>query len=419
MTRAILVVASLVLFMSQTVADAAGREILADHAMVATSHKKAVAVGIDILKKGGNAVDAAIAMNAVMGVVEPMSNGVGGDLYAIVWDAKTQKMYGLNASGRSPYAATIDYFEKHNLKEIPKYGPLSWSVPGAVDGWDQLRKRFGTMTWPQLLGPAIECAEQGVEVPETIGGFWHLAEPTLRSHPDAAKTFLVNGKAPRVGDVFVNTYIAKTLRTIAEGGRDAYYKGPIARQIVDFSNANGGLFSRRDFEETASTWVEPVSTTYRGKRVWEIPPPGQGIATLQMLNLIEPFDVRAMGPGSADWLQLFIETKRLAYADRARYYTDPDFARVPVSQLISKEYAQSRHGLIDLRHAAPHFPPGDVALGGDTIYLCVVDKDRNCVSLIQSNYNGFGSGLVPGDLGFALQNRGTLFALDRNHTNHL
>ena len=419
MTRAILLVASLVLLTPHHNVLAAGKEVLADHAMVATSHKKAVAVGIDILKRGGNAVDAAIAMNAVMGVVEPMSNGVGGDLYAIVWDAKSQKMYGLNASGRSPYAATIDYFEKHNLKEIPKSGPLSWSVPGTVDGWDQLRIKFGTMPFSQLLAPAIECAEQGVEVPETIGGFWRLAEPTLRRHPDAAKTFLVNGKAPRVGDVFVNKYVAKTLRTIAEGGRDAYYKGRIAKEIVDFSNANGGLFALRDFEDTASTWVQPVSTTYRGRRVWEIPPPGQGISVLQMLNLIEPFDVRAMGPGSADWLQLFIETKRLAYADRARYYTDPTFAKVPVAELISKEYAQARHGLIDLKHAAPHVPPGEVALGGDTIYLCVVDKDRNCVSLIQSNYNGFGSGLVPGDLGFALQNRGTLFALDPNHANHL
>ena len=398
---------------------AGAADVVAEHGMVATSHKRAVAIGVEILKRGGNAVDAAIATNAAMGVVEPMSCGVGGDLYAIVWDAKTKKLYGLNASGRSPYAATIEYFEKQGLTEIPTIGPLSWSVPGAVDGWDQLRMKFGTMGWDQLLGPAIECAEQGVEVPQTIGGFWKAAEPKLSKHPDAAKTFLPGGRAPHVGEVFKNPYIGKTYREIVSGGRDAYYKGRIAKEIVEFSQKNGGLFAMRDFEEHTSTWVDPVSTTYRGVRVWEIPPPGQGIATLQMLNLIEPFDVRAMGPGSADWLQLFVEAKRLVYADRAKYYTDPTFAKVPVERLISKEYASARNGMIDLHHAAPSVPPGEVALGGDTIYLTVVDKDRNCVSLIQSNYMGFGSGLVPGDLGFALQDRGTLFALDRTHANHL
>ena len=387
--------------------------------MVATSHKRAVAIGVEILKRGGNAVDAAIAMNAAMGVVEPMSCGAGGDLYAIVWDAKTQKMYGLNASGRSPYGASIEYFEKRGMTEIPVFGPLSWSVPGAVDGWDQLRTRFGTMGWEELLSPAIECAEKGVEVPPTIGGFFQAAQATLSKHPDAAKTFLKDGRAPHAGDVFVNPYIAATYREIVKGGRDAFYKGRIAKEIVEFSEKNGGLFSMRDFADHTSTWVDPVSTTYRGNRVWEIPPPGQGISVLQMLNLMEHFDVKAMGAGSADWLQLFIESKRLAYADRAKYYTDPVFAKVPVKELISKEYAEKRQGLIDLKKAAGSVPPGEVALGGDTIYLCVVDKDRNCVSLIQSNYNGFGSGLVPGDLGFALQDRGTLFALDPKHANHL
>ncbi len=408
-----------VLLMTSTQSFAAGKEVLAEHGMVATSHKKAVAIGVEILKRGGNAVDAAIAMNAAMGVVEPMSCGAGGDLYAIVWDAKTKKLYGLNASGRSPYGASIEYFEKHGLKEIPTSGPLSWSVPGAVDGWDQLRMKFGTLGWAELLGPAIECAEKGVEVPETIGGFFQAAQPILKRHPDAAKTFLKDGHAPHAGDVFVNPYIAKTYREIVRGGRDAYYKGRIAKEIVEFSEKNGGLFELRDFADHSSTWAEPVSTTYRGVRVWEIPPPGQGISVLQMLNLIEPFDVKAMGAGSADWLQLFIEAKRLAYADRAKYYTDPEFAKVPVAELISKHYADRRQSNIDLKKAAEHVPPGEVALGGDTIYLCVVDKDRNCVSLIQSNYNGFGSGMVPGDLGFALQNRGTLFALDRAHANHL
>ncbi|MDB5320970.1 MAG: ggt [Phycisphaerales bacterium] len=410
---------SAILLMTSTHSFAAGKEVLAERGMVATSHKKAVAIGVEILRRGGNAIDAAIATNAAMGVVEPMSCGVGGDLYAIVWDAKTKKLYGLNASGRSPYAATIDYFTQHGLKEIPASGPLSWSVPGAVDGWDQLRQKFGTMGWDELLAPAIECAEKGVEVPPTIGGFFQAAEPVLQRHPDAAKTYLKDGRAPHAGDVFVNPFIAKTYREIVRGGRDAYYKGRIAKEIVDFSQKNGGLFALRDFQDHTSTWVDPVSTTYRGARVWEIPPPGQGISVLQMLNLIEPFDVKSMGAGSADWLQLFIESKRLAYADRAKYYTDPEFAKVPVAQLISKAYAQSRRPTIDLKKAADHVPPGEVALAGDTIYLCVVDKDRNCVSLIQSNYNGFGSGLVPGDLGFALQNRGTLFALDPHHANHL
>src|SRR4051812_32847920 len=395
--------------------------VAAAHGMVATTHKSAVAIGVEILRKGGNAVDAAIATNAAMGVLEPMSCGPGGDLYAIVWDAKTKKLYGLNASGRSPYAANIDYFQKKGLKEIPTSGPLSWSVPGAVDGWDQLRQRFGTMGWDQLLGPAIETAENGAEVPETIGGFFETAaKPVLNKHPDSAKTYMKpDGSAYHKGDVFKNPRLAATYREIVHGGRDAYYKGRIAKEIVEFSEKNGGLFSLKDFEDHSSTWVDPVSTTYRGVRVWEIPPPGQGISVLQMLNLIEPFDVKSMGAGSADWFHLFVEAKRRAYADRATYYTDPTFAKVPVQHLISKEYAQSRLPKIDMAKATPAVPPGEVALGGDTIYLCVVDKDRNCVSLIQSNYNGFGSGLVPGDLGFALQNRGCLFALDPKHANRL
>lgn len=404
--------------MTQSAIAAIGQESMAEHGMVATTHKRAVAIGVEILKRGGNAVDAAIATNAAMGVAEPMSCGLGGDLYAIVWDAKSRKLYGLNASGRSPYAASIDYFQKQGLKEIPTSGPLSWSIPGAMDGWDQLRQKFGTMGWQELLGPAIDIAEQGVEVPETIGGYFQAAEKTLRRHPDAEKTFLNGDRAFHAGDVFKNPRLAATYREIVRGGRDAYYKGRIAAEIIDFSQKNGGLFSVRDFGDHTSTWVEPVSTTYRGVRVWEIPPPGQGISVLQMLNLIEPFDVKAMGAGSADWFHLFVEAKRLAYADRAKYYTDPDFAKVPVERLISKEYAATRPR-VDMTKAATSVPPGEVALGGDTIYLCVVDKDRNCVSLIQSNYNGFGSGLVPGDLGFALQNRGCLFSLDPAHANHL
>ncbi|MFI5379968.1 MAG: gamma-glutamyltransferase [Tepidisphaerales bacterium] len=395
-------------------------ETIAREGMVATSHPQAVQVGIDILKRGGNAIDAAIATNAAMGVVEPMSCGMGGDLYAIVYDAKTRKIYGLNASGRSPYGASIEFFKQKNLDFIPTSGPLSWSVPGCVDGWDQLRQRFGTMDWKQLLSPAAELAEKGFDVAPTIGGFWKAAEPLLQRHPETRRAFLnAQGRAPRAGERMTNADLARSLRLVIAGGRDAYYKGSIARDIVAYSQAQGGLFSARDFEDHASTWVQPVSADYRGYQVWEIPPPGQGISVLQMLNVLEGYDLRALGANSADYLHLLIEAKRLAYADRARYYADPEFTKVPVERLISKDYAAARRKLIQPDRAAPSMPPGEIALGGDTIYLCVVDKDRNCVSLIQSNYNGFGSGLVPANVGFVLQNRGTLFALDPSHANAL
>jgi gamma-glutamyltranspeptidase/glutathione hydrolase len=399
----------------------AGRSVvIAPHGMVATSQPLAAQAGLDILKKGGNAIDAAIATNAAMGLMEPMSCGIGGDLYAIVWDAKTKKVYGLNASGRSPYKATREYFTEKGLQEIPYRGPLSWSVPGCVDGWDQLAKRFGTMPLGTLLEPSIRYAEDGFPVSEVIAGYWHGAEGYKDILPDAAKTYLPGGKAPRTGEVFKNPYLAHSYAEIARRGRDAFYNGPIAEQIVAFSEKNGGLFSLKDFADHTSTWVEPVSTNYRGYDVCEIPPPGQGISVLQMLNILEPYDLKSMGPLSADYWHLFLEAKKLAYADRARYYTDPEFAKVPVVELISKSYAAERRKLIDPQHALTKADAGDPKLGhGDTIYLCVVDKDRNCVSLIQSNYAGFGSGLVPGDLGFALQNRGNLFALDPNHMNRL
>jgi gamma-glutamyltranspeptidase/glutathione hydrolase len=399
----------------------AGRSVtLAPHGMVATSHPLATQIGLDVLKQGGNAIDAAIAANAAVGLMEPMSCGVGGDLYAIVWDAKSKKLYGLNASGRSPYAATRDLFAKKGLAEIPTSGPLSWSVPGCVDGWDALRKRFGTLPFDKLLDPSIRYAEEGFPVTEVIAGSWRGAERTLARRPDAAKTYLIDGRAPRAGELFKNPYLAKTYRAIAQGGRDAYYKGPLARGIVAFSEKNGGLFAAKDFEDNEPTWVDPVSTTYRGHEVWEIPPPGQGIAVLQMLNLLEGYDLKKMGPESADYWHLLVEAKKLTYADRARFYADPAFAKVPTAELISKPYAEARRKRIALDKAMTDVPHGDPKLQhGDTIYLCVVDKDRNCVSLIQSNYNGFGSGLVPGDLGFALQNRGTLFALDKDHPNAL
>jgi gamma-glutamyltranspeptidase/glutathione hydrolase len=399
----------------------AGRSVvMAPHGIVATSHPLAAQVGLDVLKKGGNAVDAAIATNAAMGLMEPMSCGIGGDLYALVWDAKTQKLYGLNASGRSPFAATRDLFAQKGLKEIPSKGPLSWSVPGCVDGWEELRRRFGTLPLADLLEPSIRYAGDGVPVPEVIAAHWRSAEAELQAHPDAARTYLPGKRAPRAGDVFKNPGLARSYRDIARGGRDAFYKGRIAQEIVAFSEKNGGLFAPRDFEEHTSTWVDPVSTTYRGSEVWEIPPPGQGIAVLQMLNILEGYDLCQMAPTSPEYWHLFVEAKKLAYADRARYYADPEFARVPTAELISKEYAGRRRQLIDPDKALTHVEPGDPRLGkSDTVFLCVVDKDRNCVSLIQSNYQSFGSGLVPGELGFALQNRGTLFALDADHPNRL
>ncbi len=398
-----------------------GRSVtMAPHGMVATSHPLAVQVGLDMLKKGGNAMDAAIATDAAIGLMEPMSCGIGGDLYAIVWDAKTQKLYGLNSSGRSPYRATREFFAGKGFKEIPNGGPLSWSVPGCVDGWDALQRRFGTMPLSQLLEPTIRYAEEGFPVTEVIAGYWRLSEAKLRNYPEAWKTYMPEGHAPHAGEVFKNPNLARSYREIAEHGRDGFYKGRIAQEIVQFSDQKGGLFSLKDFADDEPTWVDPVSTNYRGYDVWEIPPPGQGISVLQMLNILEGYDLKHMGAQSPDYWHLFLETKKLVYADRAKYYTDPGFAKVPVNELVSKKYAEERRKLIQMNKALTNVEAGDPKLGqGDTIYLCVVDKDRNCVSMIQSNYNGFGSGLVPGELGFALQNRGTLFALDPSHLNRL
>jgi gamma-glutamyltranspeptidase/glutathione hydrolase len=365
-------------------------------------------------------VDAAIAVNAVLGVVEPMSCGVGGDLFAIVWDAKTEKLYGLNASGRSPYGLNREVFREKGLDEIPVVGPLAWSVPGCVDGWEELRRRFGTQEYAEILAPAIRYAREGFPVSEIIAEGWQGSARSLSRWPDSAKTYLPGGRAPGVGEMFKNPYLAKTYERIVEGGRDAFYRGAIADEIVSFSEANGGYFSSRDFAEHASTWVEPVSTNYRGYDVWELPPNGQGIAALQMLGVLEAYDLKSLGHNSAEHLHRFVEAKKLAFEDRAKFYADPDFNKLPTAELISKEYAARRRALINLDRAALEVSAGDPKLvHGDTIYLTVVDKDRNCVSLIQSVYYGFGSQVVPGDLGFALQNRGALFSLDPDHLNTL
>lgn len=394
--------------------------IVAKNGIVATSQPLASQAGLEILKRGGNALDAAIAANAVLGVVEPMSCGIGGDLFCIYWDSKTSKLYGINASGRSPYALNREIFKQQGLSQIPDEGPLGWSVPGCVAGWEDLRGRFGTLPLADLLAAAIGHAQDGFAVSEIIAGDWQGSARALSRWPDSAATYLPGGKAPAAGEIFQNPRLAATLRLIAEGGRDAFYKGPIAKQIVEFSQRNGGYFALADFADHKSEWVEPVSTNYRGYDIWELPPPGQGIAVLEILNLLEPYDLKRLGHNSAQHLHLLVEAKKLAYADRARFYADPAFYKSPVAELISKPYADRRRKLIDPDRAAPEVHPGDPKLvQGDTIYMCVIDKDRNCCSLIQSNFFGFGSHVVPGDLGFALQNRGSLFALDDDHPNRL
>lgn len=394
--------------------------VIAKHGIVATSHPLAAQAGLDVLKAGGNAVDAAIATNAMLGVVEPMSCGIGGDLFAIYWDNKAKKLYGLNASGRSPLNLTLAILrEKSEANfQIPTFGPLSWSVPGCVDGWDQLRTRFGSKPLAELLEPAIQNAEGGFPVSEIIGNGWQGSFVGLSQWPDSKRVYLKEGRPPRAGEIMTLPELAATYRLLAAEGRDAFYKGRIASEIVAFSEKSGGYFSLRDFAEHKSDWIDPVSTDYRGFTVWELPPNGQGIAALQMLNILEGYNLRALGPKSAEYVHLFTEAKKLAFADRARFYADPAFGDVPVKELISKEYAARQRARIDPARAATNVAAGDPKLEhGDTVYLTVVDQDRNCCSLIQSLYHGFGSQVVPGRVGFALQNRGNLFSLDETHPN--
>ncbi|MFH0999347.1 MAG: gamma-glutamyltransferase [Bacteroidota bacterium] len=390
-------------------------EVIAQHGMAATSQPLATQVALDILKAGGNAVDAAIAANAVLGLVEPTGNGIGGDLFAIIWDAKTQKLYGLNGSGRSPYDLTLDYFLEKGYKSIPAHGPLPVSVPGTVDGWFEMHKKFGSMKMDKILQPAINYANNGFPVSEVIAFYWQGNSRSLQRFPGFKETYMPNGKAPAKGEIFKNPRLAKTLETIAKGGRDAFYKGEIAQKIVNYVREQGGFFSMRDFEEHHSDWVEPISTNYRGYDVWELPPNGQGTAALQILNVLENYDIASMGFGSDEYTHLFIEAKKLAFEDRAKFYADPDFNKLPIEQLISKEYAKERMKLISER-SARSYPAGNIETG-NTIYMTVADKDGNMVSLIQSNYRGMGSGMTPGDLGFVLQDRGEMFSLEKGHMN--
>jgi len=397
-------------------------EVIARHGMAATSQPLATQIALDILKDGGSAVDAAIAANAALGLMEPTGNGIGGDLFAIVWDAKTQKLYGLNASGRSPGTLSLEELRKRvkeeGSKDIPKDGPLTISVPGCVDGWFELHEKFGKLPMKQVLKPAIESAEEGFPVSELIAHYWEIGAKGHAEAPGFAETFMIEGRAPGKGEIFRNPALARTLRLIAKGGRDAFYKGEVARTAGEFVRKHGGYLSARDFARHTSEWVEPVSTDYRGLTLWELPPNGQGIAALQILNILEGFDLRASGFGSTDHLHNFVEAKKLAFEDRARFYADPAFGKVPVQGLISKEYAARRRALIDPESASQRVKPGRPALEeGDTIYLTVADQDRNMISLIQSNYRGFGSGLCPTGLGFCLQSRGELFDLKEGRAN--
>ena len=391
-------------------------EIIGQNGMVATSHPLATQIGLDILKKGGNAIDAAIGANAALGLMEPTGNGIGGDLFAIVWSAKENKLYGLNASGRSPKKLTLQYFKKNNLKAIPPYGPLPVSVPGCVDGWFSLHDRFGNLSMSDILKPTIEYAENGFPMTELVAYYMDLSSKRFKDYPNFSDTYMKNGSTPKKGEIFKNPFLASTLKEIAKKGRKGFYRGIIAKSISDFIENQGGFLSVDDLKSHKSNWVEPVSTNYRGYDVWELPPNGQGIAALQILNIMEGFDVKSMGFGSAEYIHHFIEAKKIAFADRANYYADMDFNEIPVSYLISKDYANKRRKEINSKKAAKQVEAADIE-NGDTIYLTVADNQGNMISLIQSNYRGMGSGMIPPKLGFMLQDRGELFSLEEDHFN--
>lgn len=391
-------------------------EVIAAHGAAATSHPLATQVALELLRQGGSALDAAIAANATIGLMEPTGNGIGGDLFAIVWDGA--RLHGINGSGRSPYTLTLEHFQQQGLKHIPSYGPLPVTAPGCVDAWFALHRKFGRLPMKKVLAPAIRYAREGFPVSPVIARDWQRNAVRLEKYPGFKETFMPNGRAPAAGEVFRNPGLAHTLEILARKGRDGFYRGEIARRIAEYMKRQGGFLTERDLADHRSEWVEPVSTSYRGFDVWELPPNGQGIAALQVLNLLEGFDLRSMGFGSAAYLHLFTEAKKLAFEDRARYYADPDFFRTPVAELISKEYAAKRRALIDLERAAQRYDGGLPQLQtGDTIYLTTADSRGMMVSLIQSNYRGMGSGMTPEGLGFVLHDRGELFDLTPGRPN--
>jgi len=387
--------------------------VITQYGIVATENPLAAQVGATILAQGGNAIDAAVATNAAMGVMAPTGNGIGGDLFAIVYDVTSGKVHGLNASGWSPKGLTVDFLKTRGITEMPERGGYAITVPGVVDGWSKLLDRFGKMKFKQILAPAIRYAEEGFPVTELVAQLWPASERMLRSNANAAQVFLPHGRPPKTGELFKNPQLAWSLKQIAEQGRDAYYRGEIARRIIDCVRGQGGLMSPEDLSEFSSEWVETISTEYRRWRVHEIPPNGQGIAALIMLNIMEQFPLGEYGHNSADALHVMIEAKKLAYADMLRYVGDQRFTGVPVSGMLSKKYAERRGALLDMQRANCEVDSGTPPKpGDDTIFLAVVDKMGNMIALIQSNYSGFGSGLVPDGVGFMLHNRGALFTLD-------
>jgi gamma-glutamyltranspeptidase/glutathione hydrolase len=391
-------------------------EVIAQNGMVATSHPLATQAALDILKKGGSAIDAAITANAMLGLMEPTGCGIGGDLFAIIWDAESQKLHGLNASGRSPKSLTREYFIEQGYEYIPSFGALPVSVPGAVDGWFELHNKFGKLDMETILQPAIDYARNGFPVTELIAYYLERSVSRIGHYPNFKETYMPDGSMPAKGEIFKNPLLADTYETLAREGRDAFYKGDIARTIDAYIKENGGFLSYEDLAAHESTWIEPVSTNYRGYDVWQLPPNGQGIAVLQILNILEGYDIGSMELFSPEYIHIFVEAKKLAYEDRAWYYADMDFSPVPVEKLISKEYAAQRREMINPDRAARRYDPG-IPEGPNTIYLTVADKDGNMVSLIQSNYRGMGSGMTPPGLGFVLQNRGEGFTLQPDRFN--
>lgn len=422
-------------------AGASRSSVIAQNGMAATSQPLATQVALDILKAGGSAVDAAIAANAALGLMEPTGNGIGGDLFAIIWDPKTQKLYGLNASGRAPMGQSLKQLQDRTKKmprsvrdsdgTIADWGSASVTIPGTVDGWFEMHGRFGKLPMRSVLAPSIRYAQQGFPVSELIAQYWKSntagfealhKEGVIEEIDNMRRTYMPGGKAPAEGEIFKNPDLALTLIEIAEGGRDAFYKGSLAKAMDQYFKRIGAPHRYEDFVAHKSEWVEPVSTNYRGYDVWEIPPNGQGIAALQILNILEGYDLKSMGRGSADFWHVFIEAKKRAFADRAKYYADPAFAKIPLKELLSKERAAKQRADIDMGKAALADPALPVDGGNDTIYMTVADKDGMMVSLIQSNYRGMGSGLVPDDgngrtLGFMFQDRGAQFSLDAKHAN--
>ena len=393
---------------------------LARHGIVAAAHPVAVQVGLEILRRGGSAVDAAIAVNAALSLMEPTSCGLGGDLFAMVWDPATGKLYGLNGSGRAPLALTLDKVPPLADGTMPVYSPYAWTVPGCADAWFELHERFGRLPMKDLLAPTIAYAREGVPVPQVIAGSWARSVARFKDKPGFAEVFLPGGKAPAEGQPFANPALANTLELLAAGGRDAFYRGEIAEKIVAYSRKEGGFFSIEDFASHTSEWQEPISTTYRGVTVWELPPNSQGLAALEMLNILERFDLKAMGRDSPDFWHVMVEAKKLAFADRSAYYADPAFSPAPVAALLDKSYAERQAKRIDMKRAAKSVEPGNPALQhGDTTFLVTADERGMMVALIQSNYTGFGSGYVIPELGFGIQDRGALFSLKAGHPNVL